>query len=71
MSPSTQMQAVKPTEITHKMSQGVTQNLIRALFSELCFARNIFPADAFKEQSVRPFPPHALANAIPRSAGLA
>jgi len=71
MSPSTQMQAVQPTAITHKMSQGVTQNLIRALFSELCFARNIFPADAFKEQSVRPFPPHALANAIPRSAGLA
>ncbi|KAJ1477419.1 HORMA domain-containing protein, partial [Baffinella frigidus] len=51
MSPSTQMQAVKPTAITHKMSLGVTLNLIRALFSELCFARNIFDAKYFKEQT--------------------
>ncbi|KAJ1476384.1 DNA-binding protein [Baffinella frigidus] len=51
MPPSAQMQAVKPTAITQRMSLGVTQNLIRALFSELCFARNVFPSDCFAEQA--------------------
>ena len=51
MSPSTQ-QAIQSTAITHKMSLGVTQNMIRAVISELCFARNIFPAGCFREHQV-------------------
>jgi hypothetical protein len=60
MAPAAQLQSVKPRTITPKMSLGVTQNLIRALFSELCFARNIFGSESFAQQQFGQQRYHAL-----------